>query len=134
MLCNLRCGRLYVQCYAALADRFLKADRPLSLGLNYHGFCFLSVVENRQLRGNTHLNLPSRYKLRPKFHAFHCQLILHADSGAKLNAKYGSCFNEEDLIGKITGITKDALHPTTLGKRVLQRWLLQMNSYLAERC
>ena len=98
---NPRSGRLYCQCYAALAERFLKANRPLKLGQIYQTIfriCYIGPEKQsiRQLRKNVTL----RYKLRPKFHAFHCQIICHAAFGAKLNIRYGSCFNEEDLVGK----------------------------------
>ena len=72
----------------------------------------------------------SRYKVRPKFHAFHCQIILNASAGAKYNVRYGSCFNEEDMIGKLCRVTKGALHASSTSKRLLQRWLLQMNAHL----
>ena len=53
--------------------------------------------------------------------------------GSKLNVRYGSCFNEEDLIGKIVAITKGSMHGSSVSKRLLQRWLLQMNANLAEK-
>ena len=46
--------------------------------------------------------------------------------------RYGSCFNEEDLVGKIVAITKGSMHGSSVSKRLLQRWLLQLNASLAE--
>ena len=130
---HLRSGRLFCQCYVALASRFLKANRPLTLVATIIVFSLgtLAYIYRQQIITHVPADLgQSRYKLRPKFHAFHCQIVLHASAGAKLNVRHGSCFNEEDLIGKVTRVTKGAMHASSTCKRILQRWLLQMNAHL----
>ena len=133
---NPRSGRLFVQCYATLAARFLEAHRPLKLG-QIHQMKFpvsgFKIQNRSSSRVGDNLYRTLRYKLRPKFHQFHCQIICHAAMGSKLNMRYGSCFNEEDLIGKIVAITKGSMHGSSVSKRLLQRWLLQMNAHLAEK-
>ena len=111
---------------------FLEGKPATASGRIDHVFVF-SLVEIKEQVCHEKKMWHLRYKMRPKFHAFHCQIILHASSGASLNVKYGSCFNEEDLIGKVTRVTKGSLHASTVCKRVLQRWLLQMNAHLCER-
>ena len=71
-----------------------------------------------------------RYKVRPKFHQFHCEVICRL-STSRLNPKYAGCNLEEDFIGKVMACTKGAVHAATLSSRVLQRWLLQYNCWLA---
>ena len=109
------------------------SQQAIEAGCNQHCFVlgFLHIRQNETNHVLADLS-QQRYKLRPKFHAFHCQIVLHASSGAKLNVRFGSCFNEEDLIGKLTRVTKGALHASSSAKRLLQRWLLQMNAHLCE--
>ena len=71
-----------------------------------------------------------RYKLRPKLHALHCQVVCRAASGAAFNPKFASCWNEESFIGELCSVVKGASHASTLSKRVVQRWLLQYNAQL----
>ena len=61
------------------------------------------------------------YKVRPKFHVFHH--VLHdIDLGATLNPRLFACGNDEQTNGKSTRCSKN-LHPLTMGRRMLQRWL-----------
>ena len=62
-----------------------------------------------------------RYKMRPKFHQFHCELVLRLLT-SRLNPRWGSCWTEEDYVGQITKIVKGAVHSDTISRRVLQRW------------
>mgnify|MGYP001820215750 CR=1 FL=1 len=71
-----------------------------------------------------------RFKLRPKFHQFHCWIVLRLARGSSLNPRIASCFMEEDFIGQVAGIVKRSPHPTTVGLRCLQRWLLLVNQHL----
>ena len=77
-----------------------------------------------------------RYKLRPKFHLFHCGIVLRlADTpaggrGSRLNPKVAGCYTEEDLIGKLMATYKKAPHAATVSKRLVQRWQLQFNAWL----
>ena len=60
-------GRLYLETYACLAERALFQDRK------------------------------PLYKVRPKFHSLHCECILKIRAGSRLNPRFTSCFNDEDL-------------------------------------
>lgn len=71
------------------------------------------------------------YRQRPKFHSMKCELLDRVRSGCRLNCRYVGCFGEEDYIGKVTKVIKGAVHPKTLGKRVLERLLLTVNMHLA---
>ena len=71
-----------------------------------------------------------RYKLRPKFHQFHCELVLRMLT-SRLNPRWGSCWTEEDYVGQITKVVKGAVHSLTISRRVLQRWQLHYNAKLA---
>ena len=76
-----------------------------------------------------------RYRMRPKFHQFHCSIVLRMAgiSGSRLNPRVTSCYMEEDYIGHLMAALKRSIHPSTLSKRVLQRWILQFNAWLAQR-
>ena len=67
-----------------------------------------------------------RFKLRPKFHVFHCEVICRLDT-SRLNPRFAGCMMEEDFVGKVMATTKGAIHASTLSSRTLQRWLLQYN-------
>ena len=73
-----------------------------------------------------------RYKLRPKFHQYHCEVVCRL-AKSRLNPKYAGCNLEEDFVGKVMRCATGAVHSTTLSLRVLQRWLLQYNCWLAGR-
>ena len=73
-----------------------------------------------------------RYKIRPKFHSFFCEIVNRTRSGSKLNPRCVGCNNEEDFVGKICGVIKGAVHPASLGRRVLQRFVLGLNMRLMQ--
>ena len=72
-----------------------------------------------------------RYKIRPKVHILHCQILLRLEAGSRFNPRYGSCFIEEDLVGQVVRLVKQSVHSNTVSRRTLQRWCLQYNSWLA---
>ena len=72
-----------------------------------------------------------RYKVRPKLHQLHCELVLRTHEGGRLNHKIASCFNDESFIGLMCGSARKAPHAATLCKTLLQRWLLELNARLA---
>ena len=84
------------------------------------------------MRGVSQSNEQLRYKVRPKFHQYHCEVVCRL-SVSRLNPRYAGCNLEEDFIGKVMACTKGAVHAATLSSRVLQRWLLQYNCWLASR-
>ena len=43
-----------------------------------------------------------RFKVRPKVHVLHCEILLRIESGARFNPRYASCFVEEDWVGQIS--------------------------------
>ena len=71
-----------------------------------------------------------RYKVRPKLHQLHCEIILRVHAGGRLNPKIPSCFNDESFIGLICGAARKAPHAATMCKTLLQRWLLDVNARL----
>ncbi|CAE7427213.1 TY1B-DR3 [Symbiodinium sp. CCMP2592] len=71
-----------------------------------------------------------RYKMRPKTHQFHCELVLRMLT-SRLNPRWGSCWTEEDYVGQITKIVKGSVHSSSISLRVLQRWQLHYNAKLA---
>ena len=68
-----------------------------------------------------------RWKLRPKFHSFACELI---NRKSLVNPRFVGCAGEEDFIGKVCKVVKGAVHPTTLARRVLERCMLGLNIHL----
>ena len=72
-----------------------------------------------------------RYYVRPKMHSFACETLGRLRGGSKLNPRFLSCWGDEDYVGKICHRAKGSLHPTSLSKRLLQRSLLFLNSWLA---
>ena len=73
-----------------------------------------------------------RFKLRPKFHQLHCELICQVANGSRLNPRYGSTFSEEDMVGNLMRMAKASVSPTTLSLRMLQRWLLHYNGQMVK--
>ena len=73
-----------------------------------------------------------RFKIRPKVHQLHCEVILRVHQGQRFNPRYAACFKEEDYVGCMTKLCKNAVHSSSVSRRCLQRWLLQLNSFLAE--
>ena len=73
-----------------------------------------------------------RYKIRPKFHDFLCGIVMRLARGSRTNPRWLACFGEEDYIGKICGMLKGSMHPSTYGKRALERSLLGLNAHLME--
>ena len=61
------------------------------------------------------------YKFRPKLHHFH-HMLWELDNGSTLNPRLFDCSNDENVNGKSVRCIK-ALHPATLGRRFLERWL-----------
>ena len=96
-----QCGLLYVQCHVWLAREALLAARP-------------------------------RYKVRPRLHSFLCEVIMKIRAGSRLNPKFTACWSDESYIGRVCAISKsNAVHPVTLGLRMLQRLEMQLNAHLA---
>lgn len=71
-----------------------------------------------------------RYRLRPKIHSFQCEILQRLCAGSRLNPRFISCSNEEDLIGKVMAIVKNKVHASTLARRVLERYMLGINVFL----
>ena len=73
-----------------------------------------------------------RYKLRPRAHSFVCETLCGMLNGSRMNAKYVSCWSDKDFIGQACGISRaKAIHPTTLGRRLLERLRMTLNAHLA---
>ena len=75
-----------------------------------------------------------RYKVRPRFHSFLCEvvckLLVYMEAP---NSKFTACWGDESYIGAVCQIGKcRAVHTSTIGLRLLQRLMLNLNSYLAE--
>jgi len=70
-----------------------------------------------------------RYKVRPKLHSFVCEIVGRFSQN-RLNPRFIGCSNEEDFVGKVTGIIKGKLHGATFCKRALERLLLGINLHL----
>lgn len=73
-----------------------------------------------------------RFKLRPKFHSLCCEIFDRIREGSRVNPRWVACFGEEDLVGKLARICKGSVHPSTLGRRVIERALLGLNMRLFE--
>lgn len=71
-----------------------------------------------------------RYRLRPKAHAFHCEVLCKLRSGSRLNPRFHSCFNDEDYVGRCCSVGRQSCHPNTMARRVLERLMLQTNTWL----
>lgn len=72
-----------------------------------------------------------RYRLRPKMHSFCCEILQRLYSGSRLNPRFVGCSMEEDYVGKLISILKSkSCHPSTFGKRVLERAILGINVHL----
>lgn len=71
-----------------------------------------------------------RYRLRPKAHAFHCEVLCKLRGGSRSNPRYHSCFNDEDFVGRSCRIGRQACHPNTMARRILERLMLQTNTWL----
>ena len=95
-------------------------------------FADLFVVLYLKLASKAINDKRPRYKIRPKYHSFFCEILSRTRSGSKLNPRYVGCNNEEDFVGKICGVLKGAVHPASLGRRVLERFLLGLNMRLME--
>ena len=73
-----------------------------------------------------------RYKLRPRAHSFVCETLCGMLNGSRMNAKYVSCWSDEDFIGQACGISRaKAIHPSSLGRRLLERLRMALNAHLA---
>ena len=71
-----------------------------------------------------------RFKIRPKYHSFACEIVDRIRGGNAINPQYLSCNGEEDLIGKLCSMLKKSLHPSTYGQRALERAMLGLNVHL----
>ena len=60
--------------------------------------------------------LTPRWKLRPKFHQYHCEVICAVAAGSRLSPRISSTFGEEDFVGKLLRVTKQAVHGSSLPK------------------
>jgi hypothetical protein len=66
-----------------------------------------------------------RYKLKPKLHSFQHQHVENLKTSA-FNPRYASCWGDEDMIGRLATCSRGT-HPNTVGLRVLQRFVLELN-------
>ena len=100
--CAAQSGLIFSQAHVALARRALLSGRP-------------------------------RYKVRPRFHSFLCEVVCKLLHGSTMNPKFTACWGDESYIGAVCQIGKcRAVHTSTIGLRLLQRLMLNLNSYLAE--
>ena len=91
---------------------------------------YLSHTHTHTESSNTLRYVSPRYKLRPKMHQFHCEIVLRLAGGSRVNPRLASCYSEEDFIGKVMSSLKRSIHPSSLSSRVIQRWLLQLNCWI----
>jgi hypothetical protein len=63
-------------------------------------------------------------------HAFHHHVVYRLQQGSTLNPRICGCWLDEDLVGRIAVMSR-ATHPSTMGKRALQRWLVEFNRLVA---
>ena len=89
-------------------------------------YCRLHVLLARQALENGR----PRFKVRPRLHQFVCEIIPKLRAGSRLNPKYTACFADESFIGRMCAIGKSNVHPSTMGLRLLQRTLMQLNSHI----
>ena len=102
------------------------AERVETSGLLYLQ-CYVRLAESALAMSRP------RYKLRPKVHSFHCETLLKLRGGSRVNPRFHSCFNDEDYVGRCCSVGKQACHPNTMARRVLERILLQTNTWLMEK-
>ena len=91
----------------------------------------LYVEVYAQLAARAMARAQPRYYIRPKLHSVACETIGRLRQGSKFNPRYVSCWQEEDFVGKLCARAKAAIHPGSLSRRLLQRSLLYLNSWLA---
>ena len=73
-----------------------------------------------------------RFKIRPKLHSFVCEVCCKLLAGSTLNPRMTAAWSDESYIGKVCNIgCKAAIHMSTLGRRMLQRLLMQLNAHVA---
>lgn len=100
-----------------------EADNAVDYGLFFaQSYMWLSTEALKNAR--------PRYRIRPKLHSFVCELLQRMSTGSRLNPRIVSCSGDEDLIGKICGVIKSKIHPSTLAKRVLERYMLGLNVFV----
>ena len=64
------------------------------------------------------------YKIRPKFHELHH--ILHdLDEGSRINPRLLANWANETSVARLTNTSKST-HPASVGRRVLERWLVEL--------
>jgi len=68
------------------------------------------------------------YKLRLKWHIFQ-HLLCELDKGMLINPRIFSCWLDESYVGHMARIAR-GVHPTHVGCRVLQRWLIGLLCWL----
>ena len=119
-----RFGVVLDGCPLFLTDHM--AETVEQLGMLYLQ-CYVRLAESA-LR-----SLRPRFKLRPKVHSFHCETLLRIRGGSRVNPRFHSCFNDEDYVGRVCNVGKQACHPMTMAKRVLERIMLQTNTWLVEK-
>ena len=96
------CGSLFLELHVFLARQALLAGRP-------------------------------RFKVRPRLHSFACETIAKMQSGSRLNPKFTATWSDESFIGQICGLGKSqAIHVASMGLRLLQRVVLNLNAHLAQ--
>ena len=102
-----------------------QAERAALAGMTY-ARCHLLLarvsLENRR----------PRFKIRPKLHSFVCEVCCKLLAGSTLNPRMTAAWSDESYIGKVCNIgCKAAIHMSTLGRRMLQRLLMQLNAHVA---
>ena len=68
----------------------------------------------------------ANYKVRPKHHTFAHYVVHDVRRGSRMNPKLVSCWMDEDFVGRMCRMIR-GLHPTTLARRSLERFLLETN-------
>ena len=116
-------GTLLDSCKLFLNDD--EADRVVNLGMLYLQ-TYMRLAERCLAQ-----SIP-RYKVRPKIHSFHCETLLKIRAGSRVNPRFHSCWNDEDYVGRCCTVGKQACHPSTMARRVLERLLLQTNAWLMD--
>lgn len=71
------------------------------------------------------------YKVRPKLHLFQ-HILMSLDAGQTINPRLFSCWNDESVVGRIARCARGT-HSKDSGRRILQRWLLELNRLLWRR-
>ena len=104
------------------AGNFLSDDERL--GAVQAGQLFLDFWA--ELAHQNYVALRANYKLRPKHHAFAHWVVHRLRAGSRMNPRLTSCWLDEDYVGRVCR-TARGTHSNSLGRRTLERVLLEMN-------